>query len=125
MKNDSLANYLKLRSDLLKERSQIERRLEQINKALGGSTEASYEADEPVASSSSHTPASRTRRNKVSLKKLVTQMLSEKSLTKEELLKAVVATGYKFSTKNPLNSMGVILYGKDPKFRNVDGKFSV
>ncbi len=125
MKNDSLANYLKLRSDLLKERNQIERRLEQINKALGGSQEASYEEDEPVTSSSSHTSASRTRRNKVSLKKLVTQMLSEKSLTKEELLKAVVATGYKFSTKNPLNSMGVILYGKDPKFRNVDGKFSI
>lgn len=123
MKNDSLANYLKLRSDLLKERTTIERRLEQINKALGGSQEVSFEDDQPV--SSSQTTTSRTRRNKVSLKKLVIQMLSERAMTKEELLKAVTSTGYKFSTKNPLNSMGVILYGKDPKFRNVDGKFSV
>ena len=123
MKNDSLANYLKLRSDLLKERAQLERRLEQINEALGGSSEATYTTDEP--SSGGYTPTNRTRRNKVSLKKLVIQMLSERSMTKEELLKAVVSTGYKFSTKNPLNSMGVILYGKEPKFRNEDGKFSV
>lgn len=27
--------------------------------------------------------------------------------------------------KNPANSLGVILYGKNPKFGRVDGKFSV
>jgi hypothetical protein len=45
-------------------------------------------------------------------------------LTKEEILEGVKNLGYRFSTSNPLNSLGVILYGKKPKFRNDSGRFS-
>jgi hypothetical protein len=33
--------------------------------------------------------------------------------------------GYQFSTDDPLNSLGVILYGKNPKFKNEGGRFSL
>jgi hypothetical protein len=45
-------------------------------------------------------------------------------MTKGEVLAAVQKRGYKFSTNDPLNSLGVILYGKNPKFNRVDGRFS-
>ena len=45
-------------------------------------------------------------------------------MSKQEILDAVKGEGYKFTTNNPLNSLGVILYGKNPRFRNEDGKFS-
>src|SRR5690606_5426478 len=38
---------------------------------------------------------------------------------------AVQQRGYKFQTKKPLNSLGVILYGKNPKLKRVDGRFSL
>ena len=46
-------------------------------------------------------------------------------MTKEQILDAVQKRGYKFSTNNPLNSLGVILYGKNPRFNRADGKFSI
>ncbi|MGZ8898636.1 MAG: hypothetical protein ACXW3Z_00950, partial [Limisphaerales bacterium] len=45
-------------------------------------------------------------------------------LSKEEILNGVKQLGYRFSTNNPLNSLGVILYGKSPKFKNDAGRFS-
>ena len=46
-------------------------------------------------------------------------------MTSREVLAGVQKRGYKFSTNNPLNSLGVILYGKNPKFNRADGKFSL
>jgi len=45
-------------------------------------------------------------------------------MTKEEILEGVQQLGYTFSTTNPLNSLGVILYGKNPRFKNENGRFS-
>jgi hypothetical protein len=39
-------------------------------------------------------------------------------------LDAVQKLGYKFAGKNPINSIGVILYGKPKHFKNENGKFS-
>ena len=52
-------------------------------------------------------------------------VLQNGPMTKEQVLDAVQKRGYKFSTKNPLNSLGVILYGKNPRFNRADGKFSL
>jgi hypothetical protein len=70
-----------------------------------------------------HTPTGRVR-NKLSLKKTVLQVLAKKSLTKDEILDAVLRAGYTFSTDDPLNSLGVILYGKNPRFKKTNGRFS-
>jgi hypothetical protein len=61
----------------------------------------------------------------ISLKNLVIEVLSSGPKTKEEVLEQVQRRGYKFFTTNPLNSLGVILYGKNPKFNRVEGRFSV
>jgi hypothetical protein len=52
------------------------------------------------------------------------QATSSGGLSKQEILKEVQRLGYKFSTKDPMNSLGVILYGKNPRFRNQEGRFS-
>jgi hypothetical protein len=61
------------------------------------------------------TPTGRARNGK-SLKQVVLEVLADKSMTKHEILDAVLRAGYQFSTDDPLNSLGVILYGKSPKF---------
>ena len=52
-------------------------------------------------------------------------MLDGKSMTKHQVLEVVLALGYQFITEDPLNSLGVILYGKSPKFKNDRGRFSL
>jgi hypothetical protein len=49
--------------------------------------------------------------------------LGKKHLGKKEILEAVQKTGYKFSTKNPMNSLQVLLYTKFK--RDKEGKFHV
>jgi hypothetical protein len=58
------------------------------------------------------------------LREAVLQLTSQRAMTKEEILQGVKQLGYKFSTSNPLNSLGVILYGKNPRFKNEQGRFS-
>lgn len=71
------------------------------------------------------TPTGRVR-NELSLKESVLKVLEGgKELSKHEILDAVLRLGYQFSTDDPLNSLGVILYGKNPKFKNEGGKFSL
>ncbi len=117
-----IRRYLSLRDSLLKEKSNLEVRLREINQALGQTPTMSA-----ASSVSSSTPRGGQRgpRRGLSLRDAVLQVTANAPLAKEEILRRVQALGYRFSTKNPLNSLGVILYGKNPKFRNVDGKFSV
>ena len=58
------------------------------------------------------------------LKEAVMQALAGQALTKHEILDGIKAIGYKFSTKDPMNSLNVLLYtGKT--FQKVEGgKFS-
>jgi len=64
-------------------------------------------------------------KNEHSLKEAILKVVTGKALTKEQILEAVQKIGYQFRTKNPANSMNVVLYGKKPKFKRQDGKFSV
>jgi hypothetical protein len=45
-------------------------------------------------------------------------------MTKQEIHDAVVRLGYRFKSKDPFNVLGVVLYGKKPRFRNEGGRFS-
>ena len=49
--------------------------------------------------------------------------LSQGPLARKELVKAVEDVGYVFNTKNPLNSIGSILYGKKTPIKNKGGKY--
>jgi hypothetical protein len=119
MKPDALKQYVSLRDSIFAEREQLIARLREIDQALGAMglrcRDAYY---------GPRTPTGRVR-NELSLKEAVLKVIESKALTKHEILDAVLALGYQFSTDDPLNSLGVILYGKNPKFKNVGGKFSL
>lgn len=121
MKNssDALKQYTALRDAIFAEREQLIVRLREIDEALGAmglrGRDGYY---------GPRTPTGRVR-NETSLKDAVLKVIEGKSLTKHEILDAVLALGYQFSTDDPLNSLGVILYGKKPKFKNNGGKFSL
>lgn len=121
MKNapDALKQYASLRDSIFAERESLITRLREINEALGAMGlrgKDNYYGP--------RTAGGRPR-NELSLKDAVLKVIEGKSLTKHEILDAVLALGYTFSTDDPLNSLGVILYGKKPKFKNEHGKFSL
>lgn len=131
MRIDSLQQFVKLRRELTQEKEQITRRLAQIDEALGETTTSTPTASLSAVQGASPAGAGSTgRRGRIpgggtSLRQIVMQLLSEGPKTKEEILDLVRRSGYKFQTKNPLNSLGVILYGKNPRFNRVDGRFSL
>src|SRR5687768_6354667 len=119
MKPDALKHYVSLRDSIFAEREQLISRLREIDEALG--TMGLRGRDSYYGP---RTPTGRVR-NELSLKEAVFKVIENRSLTKHEILDAVLQMGYQFSTDDPLNSLGVILYGKNPKFKNQGGKFSL
>ncbi len=121
MKIDPIQQYKKLRQELLRESGHLTARLADIEATLNDS-ESTPVTTVPRAKS-------KTRRRRggkaTSLKQAVIEVLAENTLTKSEILAGVQANGYKFTSKNRANSLGVILYGKDPKFNNDKGNFSL
>lgn len=119
MKSDALKQYVSLRDSIFAEREQLIARLREIDEALGAmglrGRDTYY---------GPRTPTGRVR-NEMSLKEAVLKVVEDKALSKHEILDAVLRMGYQFSTDDPLNSLGVILYGKNPKFKNDGGKFSL
>ena len=126
MKLDPLRQYAKLRQQLLGEKSRLEARLSEINQVLGaGAAPVTPPPKAAAAARSIGRTGRRGRRaaNKMTLREAMTQALAKGPMTRQELVKAVENLGYVFSTKDPANSMGVILYGKKSTFKNKDGKF--
>lgn len=119
--NNDIKRFLSLRDSLIEEKARLEKRLHEIASALGEITPRSQHLP------ATNTPEQRGVRRRgggLSLRDAVLQVTSRGPLTKEEILNAVKQLGYRFSTNNPLNSLGVILYGKNPKFSNQSGRFS-
>ena len=117
--DEKLKHFVALRDAIVKEREELITRLRELDEALGAMGlrgRDSYYGP--------RTPTGRVR-NELSLKEMVFKVIEGKSLTKHEILDAVLASGYQFSTDDPLNSLGVILYGKNPKFKNQKGRFSL
>lgn len=121
MKLTDVNKYVALREALAKEKTALEARLAAINRALDGKGEA-------IAAKPGPKPGNRRRgkraRNEMSMKEATVKALAGKPLTRTELLQAVMKLGYKFTAKNPLNSLSTLLYS-DKSIKNTDGKFSV
>jgi len=116
---DAIKQYVSLRDSIIAERDQLLTRLREIDAALGAMGlrgKENYYGPKTSADRAS---------NAMSLKEAVFKVIEGKSLTKHEVLDAVLALGYKFSTHDPLNSLGVVLYGKNPKFKRIHGRFSL
>ena len=135
MKNN-LRTFVTLRRQLTEERLHIESRLREINEALGDLPASSSSSGQPQAPSSPTQSSAGANRGLTgragaragagqSLREHVLAVLQAGPKTKEDVLSAVLSRGYKFSTSNPLNSLGVILYGKNPRFHRANGMFSL
>ena len=129
MRIDPLQQYAKLHRQLTEEKSQLESRLNQLNQVLG--SEGLPEQSAPSASVPAEVapqPAKRRGRkpkaaNQMSLREAVLKALSQGPLARKDLVKAVEDVGYVFTTKNPLNSIGSILYAKNTPVKSKGGKF--
>ena len=119
MPKDSLKNFATLRHSLETERERISARLQAINAVLGDVPTPVAKATQPVK-----VKKIARARNELSLKKAIIKVTTGKAMTKDEIFEAVKKMGYRFTTTKPLNSINVVLYGKKPKFKNTDGKFS-
>ena len=67
-------------------------------------------------------PAKKVR-NKLSLKQVALAVTKGKALDAKQILEAAKKAGHKFSGKNPLNSLRVMLYTNKKAFKNNKGKF--
>lgn len=138
---DTLKQFVSLREKLQKEKVHLEARLAEINMALGEElasvVKAVAAADDygqflsdsspPRARRASTRSEGKTRRsprakNSTSLRDAVLNATASKPLTAHEILDAVQDNGYKFTAKNPLNSLRTLLYS-DNAFKNLGGKF--
>jgi hypothetical protein len=124
MKLTDVDQYVALRAALTKEKAALEARLAAINRALGAASPAPAAA--PQRAKPGPKPGSRRKRakNDMSMKEAAVKALTGKSLDRHEVLKAVLALGYKFSAEAPLNSLSSLLYA-DKAFKNANGKFSL
>jgi len=120
--NDRLQRYLASLDELRSEKAELEARLEKINQALAGAPGAgrSGKGRGPGRGVS----RGGRRRNGLSLRAAVEQVTKGRPLAKAEILEAVRKLGYKFATKDPMNSLNAMLYAPANKFRNQNGKFS-
>lgn len=123
MKTDAIKVFVKLQKQLLEEKARLERRLSEINQALGQMQTHTPSYSVPRAGHIDRRGLG--RQNTISLKKAVIQVLEKGPMTKPEILEAVQKIGYKFTSGNPMNYLGVILYGRNPKFINENGRFSL
>jgi hypothetical protein len=123
MKLTDVDKYVALREALAKEKAALEARLAAINRALHGKSASISAAAKPGPK-----PAIRRRgkraKNELSMKEAAVKALSAKPLDRQALLKAVQKLGYKFTAKDPLNSLSALLYS-DKSFKNTGGKFTV
>lgn len=127
MSTDKLQQFKAVQSELRSERADLLKRIAQIDEALGLSG--------GVVKSAAAAPAKTKRmgrprggggkraKNDMSLKAAVTKVTSRKALTKAEILSEIDKLGYKFTAKNPENSLNTVLYAKG-LFKNTGGKFS-
>jgi len=119
--NDSIAKFHALHSALTAERQALQQRLDRINTALG--------VDGPLPSmptSVTRPSRSATRpNNALTLRESIAQITSQRPLYIRQIVQTLQKSGYKFTSTNPVNSVGAYLYGGGKKhFSRVNGKFS-
>jgi hypothetical protein len=127
MKSNPVNQYLSVREQLLNERICIKQRLAQINEVLGGVSVKSTPASAaiPRVMSRPALPHVQHPSNTMTIRDALIKAIAKGPLARHELVNAVAATGYVFGSDDPLNSMGLILYGKNSPFVKKDGKFAL
>lgn len=124
MKSDLITQYTSIRDALYREKAQIESRLRQIDEALG-QPPIPDSAGTPPPAAAPVQPRGRGRRPKgaLSLRAAVLEATKDRPLTKPEILRAVFKLGFRTTAANPMHALNNLLYGKNPRFVNLNGRF--
>ncbi len=126
MRSSDIKKYVSLRDAFVKEKADLEARLAEINAALGGgdTSVSKGRGRKPgrAAASAKVKRRGKRARNAISLKDAVLKVTAKKPLGRKEILDGVVKAGYKFTAKNPLNSLNTLLY-TTKGIKNFGGKF--
>ena len=98
---EKLKTFLEKRDSLLQTRAKIVEKIREIDQLLGN-----------AGAPPSFVIGQKRRRpkNEINLKQAITSALESGPKTRHEILDAVQAMGYQFSTNNPLNSLSAALY---------------
>jgi len=124
MKSSSYSKFTALREALVKRQAELQEELAEINAALGiektPSVTVTSQAAAPPAKSS-RGPRKRAQ-NALSLVEAVLTVTKSKPLSKPDILVAIEEIGYKFSAKDPMNSLNTTLY-TSKKIKNFGGTF--
>ena len=138
---DPLQQFQALRTSLLLERETIQKRLQQIDAALGSSGAvavapvAKKRGRPPGSSSQLHASAQTPKpvlakggkrpQNKLTMQQAIAQVTAQQPLGVNDVVAAMRKIGYLFQSAKPANSVGAYLYSGGKKhFKRVDGKFS-
>ena len=111
--------------------SSAEKRLAEIDAAFSGSSSVNRRG-RPVGKISKKvklktakkTAVKKRLKNKLSLKEVVLNVTKGKRLDAKQIFDAACKAGHKFSGKNPMNSIRVMLYTNKKLFKNNKGKFT-
>jgi len=139
---DALQDFVRLSQSLQTERAAILVRLAELDRALGSGAQASVAGGEipipfALAPKRRGRPPGSGRRgrggrratapdgSKLGMREAITQATAQGAMIIRDLVPAMQKLGYKFSSKNPVNSVGAYLYGPTGKkyFKKRDGGF--
>ena len=84
---------------------------------------AAKKAPKKVGKKAAKKAPAKKAKNKVSLKQVALAVTKGKALDAKQILEEAKKAGHKFSGKNPLNSLRVMLYTNKKAFKNNKGKF--
>jgi hypothetical protein len=85
---------------------------------------APKKAVEKAAKKAAKKAPAKKAKNKVSLKQVALAVIKGEALDAKQILEEAKKAGHKFSGKNPLNSLRVMLYTNKKAFKNNKGKFT-
>ncbi len=124
MKSASVKQFVALRAALLNEKAQLEARLKEICAGLEMTASVATAPAKPAAPGRVPRKKRAARvENTMSLYEAVSKAVAAKPLTKPEILKAVVALGYKFSASNPMMSLNTLVYTPGKLKKHPGGKW--
>lgn len=111
--HDNLKQYESARAKLEAEKADLEERLSTIVAALGSTngTAPPVQSRRPIGS------------GQPSLKSLVLEVTGKRPLSKQDIMRAVLAKGYQFTTAKPFSSLNALLYDRKSGVINRNGLF--
>lgn len=116
---DKLAAFRALQEDLIREHQALQKRMREIEEVLSRPLEglgSAFEAAPARPATAAPAAPKKSVAHPMPLKEAILKVTTKKPLTKQEIVEAVKALGYNFTTATPINSVNVVLYSNRKEF---------